>query len=239
MVSPPKKSKTSEGKSAVNEYFQSSSINAVKIYVGPTRKLWTLPEDLLCSRVKYFQKAFKGKFKEAADKDMYLSEDDPASFGHLVDWIFGQKIDCQCEIEDGITTAVEAQEHGLRWCRLGVLAEKLCLDALSTSVAAQYDLCLGRVESGIPDAVIISYIFENTMDNSKLRELAVRRYSEAFFTARWNPQSWARGTSADATFNEQVTRKISLHMALKSTQCTIRRCKISHRQYLGRSYEGI
>lgn len=59
----------------------------VKIYVGPQKKQWMLPKDLLCDRFSFFKAAFKGGFKEAAEKEMWLEEDDPEAFGLLVDYV--------------------------------------------------------------------------------------------------------------------------------------------------------
>lgn len=206
-------------------FLSSSAADTVKIYVGPGRKLWTLPEELLCSRVEFFKKAFKGPFKEGVDKEMYFPEDDPASFGHLIDWVFGQSLGC--ELQHG-SSVEEGSEHGLHWCRLGVLADKFGIDGLSASVAAQYEKCLGN-QSNIPPATVISYIYENTMDDySKLRILAVKRYVFTALTRKWDPQQWAQGTSMNATFNERVVREMNNHMLsgmrYKPDPCDIVHC---------------
>ncbi|KAF7872496.1 hypothetical protein EAF04_003417 [Stromatinia cepivora] len=229
MATPSKKSKTSEIQPAINEYFLSSSIkNTVKIYVGPKRKLWTLPEDILCSRVEYFRKAFKGWFKEGITKELYFPEDDSASFGHLVDWIFGQKLDCR--MNHGSSSA-ETLEHGLHWCRLGALADRLGVDALSTIVAAQYEQCLEEIESNVPAADIVSYICENMRNKSKLRELAAKRYAKAAMTSEWEPNSWMRGAITDATFKVQVIKGMRAHMRkfARPSRCDLESCVVHGR----------
>ncbi|KAJ8071521.1 hypothetical protein OCU04_001837 [Sclerotinia nivalis] len=110
------------------------------------------------------------------------------------------------------SSAAQTLEHGLHWCKLGALADKVGVDALSTVVAAQYEQCLEEMESNIPAADIVSYICENTRDSSKLRKLAAKKYAEAAMTSEWEPKSWVRATSTDATFNVQVIKEIRAHM---------------------------
>jgi len=62
-----------------------TSTDSVKIYVGPKRKLWVLPEGFLWEKVEYFRVAFKSGFKEGLKKELYLKDDDPATFAVLVD----------------------------------------------------------------------------------------------------------------------------------------------------------
>lgn len=85
--------------------------------------------------MEYFRKAFKVWLKEGITKELYFPEDGPASFGHLLDWIFGQKLDCR--MNHG-SDAGQILDHNPHWWRLGALANKLGVDALSTVVAAQY-----------------------------------------------------------------------------------------------------
>ena len=61
----------------------------VDIYVGPKRKAFRLHEDLLCDRSDYFKATFQGEFAEAKSKELYLSEDNDASFELFVNWLYG------------------------------------------------------------------------------------------------------------------------------------------------------
>jgi hypothetical protein len=61
----------------------------VKISVGPDRKLWVLPEQLLCDRVDFFKSVFQSGLQESKEKILELPEDDPTSFAYILDTIFG------------------------------------------------------------------------------------------------------------------------------------------------------
>ncbi len=61
----------------------------VDVFVGPKRKTFRLHEDLLCDRSSYFRATFGGDFAEAASKELYLPEDNDASFELFVNWLYG------------------------------------------------------------------------------------------------------------------------------------------------------
>ena len=78
-----------------SRYFLASSTDSttfppmVKIFVGPDRKLWVLPEQLLCDRVEYFKSAFQSGFQESNEKFLELPEDCPVAFAYIIDRILG------------------------------------------------------------------------------------------------------------------------------------------------------
>lgn len=170
------------------------------------------------------------------DEEIYFLEDDPSSFGCLVDWLFGQK--SACDMDQGISPE-EQLEHDPHWCRLAVLADKFGIDDLSESVASQYDLCLRSDHASIPCGAIISHIYEKTMDNSKLRELAVEKYAGPALAATWNPQSWVQGTSTKEMFDKQFIHNMELHMALHFGLCVIIvGCNVVHKRKAGSTRKG-
>ena len=61
----------------------------VKIFVGPDRKLWVLPEQLLCDRVNFFKSVFQSGFQQSKEKPLELPEDDPTTFAYISDKLFG------------------------------------------------------------------------------------------------------------------------------------------------------
>lgn len=64
----------------------------VATFIGPTRKAFHIHQDLLCDRSTYFKAAFRGKFEEAATKELYLVDDDDAAFELFVNWLYGANL---------------------------------------------------------------------------------------------------------------------------------------------------
>ena len=63
--------------------------DTVDIFVGPKRKIFRVHEALLCDRSDYFKATFQGPFTEATAKELYLPEDNDASFQIFVNWLYG------------------------------------------------------------------------------------------------------------------------------------------------------
>jgi hypothetical protein len=57
------------------------------LFVGPEKKLYTVPKDLLCARVEYFDRMFNGPFEEATTLCAYFSEDKASDFAILLHWV--------------------------------------------------------------------------------------------------------------------------------------------------------
>jgi hypothetical protein len=84
----------------------------VRIYVGPKRDLWVLPEEALCDRVQFFKSAFQSGFRESSEKVLELPEDDPIAFEFVFDYIL------QDWPDTGFINTLEYQKlfkwHGVR-----------------------------------------------------------------------------------------------------------------------------
>lgn len=59
----------------------------VSLFVGPEEKLFTVPKDLLCERVKYFDRMFNGPFEEGKTQCAYFPEDKASAFEILLHWV--------------------------------------------------------------------------------------------------------------------------------------------------------
>jgi hypothetical protein len=121
----------------VSRYFASNPAT-VKVFVGPKRQHWAIVEDLLCNYSEYFRAAFKGNFKEAINKEIRLEEDDPAAFGKVIDWLFGETLACSC------TKDLESCENILVWYILHILADKLGIEELMKAAFRIYETCADR-----------------------------------------------------------------------------------------------
>lgn len=59
----------------------------VKVYIGPDRELFQLPESLLCHHSHFFKAAFRGGFNEAHDRSLDMKETTVGSFELLLQWM--------------------------------------------------------------------------------------------------------------------------------------------------------
>ena len=65
----------------------------VRVFVGPKRKLYQLPKDLLGSKSVFFKQAFGSRFREAQEMEVLLPEEDPEIFEILVYWMYRGNLD--------------------------------------------------------------------------------------------------------------------------------------------------
>ena len=224
----------------MNRYFCGS--NTVKIYVGPERKLWVLPEDLICEKVDYFRAAFKTGFKESIEKEIHMVEDDAAAFAHLIDWLFGQRVDCgnkACEDDnwenekggEGKDTIPKAQSHfqkiSLEWCKLFVLADKLGLKGLAFAALANIEYCsVGHQYCASSEA--ISFAYENTSTDSLLRCCLADQAMINFIRSDTDSATFAEAMTSNTEFASQVARKIKSHALAKDSECKEEVCGIHY-----------
>lgn len=133
----------------------------VDIFVGPKRKTWRLHEDLLCDRSDYFKSTFQGKFAEASSKELYLTEDNDASFGLFVNWLYGDKLKPPSK-DDELAT----------YLGLLALAEKVLIEHLS-NLATDHIRAYYRDSKARVLAQDLSFVFENTRGLLMKRSMAV------------------------------------------------------------------
>jgi hypothetical protein len=129
----------------------------VKVYVGPNRKLWTLPEDLLCDRISYFRALFKSGFKEGIEKEIYLKEEDPGVFARIVDWLFTDIMGCSC-------MDICPEDCQLQGCMIYALADKWGLEDVARCILAQIQEVIYTGQSSATFNVtpaVIKYVYEH------------------------------------------------------------------------------
>lgn len=129
----------------------------VDVYIGPERKKFHLHEDLLCDRSAFFEKAFKGSFKEGTAKTMHLPDKHVALFELFVRWLYGA------------TLCTPTTENVSHYVELYILGETFCIESLKNH---SMDLIrLGyRIRNWRWGPDIISMIYDNTSANSPLRD---------------------------------------------------------------------
>ncbi|TGO68097.1 hypothetical protein BOTNAR_0030g00190 [Botryotinia narcissicola] len=60
----------------------------VILYVGPKRKKYIVHKKILCDQSDFFNAGFNKAFEEAANGEMYLPEDNPATFADLIEYLY-------------------------------------------------------------------------------------------------------------------------------------------------------
>jgi len=60
----------------------------VDLYVGETKEKFHVHKELLCTKVPYFAKIFKGGFTESVDNSATFQEDSPEAFDLLIEWVY-------------------------------------------------------------------------------------------------------------------------------------------------------
>jgi hypothetical protein len=154
-------------------YFKTDNLAGppmVRIYVGLQRRLWVLPEEALCDRVKFFKSTFQGGFREGDEKVLELPEDDPVAFGYSLNHILQGWARA-----DDINKLGDPEAVNMAWCRTWVLADKLGCPNLSRHVKTNYFDHLSNLsldKKMIPPAAA-QYLYENTSETCELRETLV------------------------------------------------------------------
>ena len=144
-------------------FFSLLTTDTVDIFVGPKRKTFRVHEALLCDRSDYFKATFQGSFTEASIKELYLPDDNDASFQLFVNWLYGgdqhvgpPKTDDELEAVFGLVALAEK-----------VLVEHL--RNLATDVIRTYY----RESKARVLARDLGFLFENTTAHLLQRSLAV------------------------------------------------------------------
>ena len=101
----------------------------VTLYVGKKEVQFTVHKDILCNKIPYFEKMFKGGFQEAADNAAKFPEDDPQSFDVLLGWVYEGDL-------RSLNTKGQEDEPLLSWSpgKLYALSDKLCLPELMDKI---------------------------------------------------------------------------------------------------------
>jgi len=104
----------------------------VNIYVGDPEKdqedHFTVHKKLLCTKIPYFGKMFKGNFQEAATNTARFPEDSPKTFDLLLGWVYNGYLPPMTSTPDNDAESL----HIPSWdaLKLFALAEKFCISEL-------------------------------------------------------------------------------------------------------------
>lgn len=139
------------------------TIKMVDVFVGAKRKTFRLHEDLLCDRSDYFKATFQGEFAEAKSKELYLPDDNDASFELFVNWLYGGDLRIDQPSND---------EQLLAHFGLLALAEKILIEHLR-NLATDHIRGYYRDSKARVFARDVSFVFENTRGHLMQRSMTV------------------------------------------------------------------
>lgn len=139
----------------------------VDIYVGESKRHWSLHRNLLCHHSTYFQSHLDDEPKKKGGK-IELLDDDPSAFELLVKWLYQGKID------DVSSMPVEKKWDYADACqKLYVLCDKFNLPQLKNFAIDQFRK--GCNEAGlVPGPEEIKPIYDTTPPDSPFRKLVSR-----------------------------------------------------------------
>ncbi len=143
----------------------------VSLCVGPEKYVFLVHKKPLCKKIVYFAKMFGSGFEEASTNAATFPEDNIATFGSLLNWVYQGKI---------ADVTLFKNEKG-KWLeswdvfKLYTLAEKLCIPEVMDRTLDAYIAALKRsnVLPGIDD---IDSGYSENGENSSLRKLLCRTY---------------------------------------------------------------
>lgn len=143
-----------------------SDVNTITLFVGESKTVFYVHEDLLCRYSSLFKAAFSSKFREGSEKTMALPEDEVEIFEMLVDWIYTQQH--SIPQSDNYTTEVNARGRALR---LLVVSDKYGIPVLKNSI------CEALIESArarkAPPVADVSTAYLQLPEKSGLRKLLI------------------------------------------------------------------
>lgn len=201
----------------------------VQIVVGAQRKIFYIPEELICERVDYFKAAFKGGFREGREKRLELIEEDPEVFRYIIDWIFGQsrlkETSSLVKSENPASKVVEKITH---FCKLYFLADKLGMRELAKECLPCLQFWITRL---LFSGSAITYLYEHTLDSALIRTNIVQAFVELFFDRCYDSYEavWSKIIRGHPDFQSEVNKGIRAHIGLEMGDCGWRyNCQVLH-----------
>ena len=135
------------------------------IYVGKSKRLWSLHSSLLCHHSSYFEDHLAEEYKKKGVGKLELQDDDPRAFELLVKWLYQGKID------DVSNMPMEKKWDYAEACqKLYLLCDKIKLPQLKNSAIDQFRK--GCFEAGlVPGPEEIQPVYASTAPSSPFRRL--------------------------------------------------------------------
>lgn len=168
----------------------------VDILVGSVKHVSRIHKDLICVRLRFFDRIFNGRFKEAQEQIATLPENDVDSFELFVRWLYEENFVLKCEsAENGNGKAV---------LRFYAFAAKICEITLADTIMDAISKCNFRTVEEIaalyphtgPDTYPTGLLFMHYKSHwiGFLNLVQTKAQSMRFHTmaqsSRWLYKSW-------------------------------------------------
>ncbi|TVY93102.1 hypothetical protein LAWI1_G001595 [Lachnellula willkommii] len=159
----------------------------VNIYVGEgdDKEHFHVHKELLCNKIPYFEKMFKGGFQEATTNEARFPEDNPESFDLLLGWVYEGSLPPL----EYLPNKSEGDIIVVPWnCReLYALCDKLCIPELMDKVMDMYRK-FNLDSNTSPSIKSIEGIYSITSFGSVFRRYVATSFSRAITTR--TEESW-------------------------------------------------
>lgn len=148
------------------------------VLVGPEKTRFVVHQDLIAHHSDFFKAALTGNFKEAAEKTVALTEEDPVFFEFFVHWLYYQKLPTKDDADVNLLGQwMNEDDYGDletdNLIVLHILADKYGVAKLKRDTT---DGLLDHIETGngfFPSATQISDAYKSLPRNSALLKLLV------------------------------------------------------------------
>ncbi|TVY93103.1 hypothetical protein LAWI1_G001596 [Lachnellula willkommii] len=149
----------------------------VNLYVGPRKEHFHVHKELLCNKIPYFEKMFKGGFQEAVTNSASFPEDAPDSFDILVTWVYHRKLRPLSIVKDNRNHYVPA------WGIISLysLAEKLCVSELMDNIMDAFR-DFAQQNYGLPSSDFMLATYQKVDSSSPLRSYICYCYTFILLT---------------------------------------------------------
>lgn len=149
-------------------------------------------------------------------------------FGHLVDWLYMEKIDCTvCEDSVNLSSkeGKENANHVLPWAQLWVLADKLACQNLMSLAEEKFIDCMMNVKFEVSSEVI-SFVFEQTSQTCFLRKWLPVHFVFLFCQSGSYPDAFGEAAAVSKAFNGEFLKQLRAHLVKKKEDCDIYDCTL-------------
>ena len=141
----------------------------VTLIVGESRTMFQIHEAVLFNVSPVFRAAFTSDFKESAERQMSLPEDDAELFNLMVEWLYSRHYDMSPPTGDRYIDCARFMQP----TRLYVLADKYAITKLKNHIAEILFSAMKLRGSAGPDTDTVAYAYRNLPRTSGFRKLLV------------------------------------------------------------------
>jgi hypothetical protein len=166
-------------------------------------KVWHLYKDLLCKASSFFDRAFRGSFREAVSRTLDLLNDNADSFDIFIAWLYkGNKF---------LLRSPDGNDTIFKYLKLYVLGSRLLILNLENVVIDVIYSYLWTESNRCPSLQHVRYLYDNTECGYKMRILLVERVAAGLLSEMLEgsfPEEWQDTLSSSARLGCDIVRTI-------------------------------